>query len=162
MSDSELEALFKDMELDRVERKPSPSDPNSIRQAICAFANDLPGHGKPGVIFIGVNDDGTCKGLQVTDELLRKLADMRDDGNIQPIPSMTVEKKVLCGCELAVVIVQPSIAPPVRLRGRTWIRVGPPACNCHSRGRITACRAETGKRYTLRYQDIIFCNNTRS
>lgn len=125
MNNSELEALFKDMESDRVERKLSLSDPNSIRQAICAFANDLPGHGKPGVIFIGVNDDGTCKGLQITDKILRNLADMRDDGNIQPMPSMTVEKKVLCGCELAVVIVQPSIAPPVRLRGRTWIRVGP-------------------------------------
>ena len=58
-------------------------------------------------------------------KILRNLADMRDDGNIQPIPFMTAEKKVLCGCELAVVIVQPSIAPPVRLRGRTWIRVGP-------------------------------------
>ncbi|BBO19225.1 transcriptional regulator [Candidatus Brocadia pituitae] len=125
MTNSELEALFKDMESDRVERKPSVSDPNSIRQAICAFANDLPGHGKPGVIFIGVNDDGSCKGLQITDRLLRNLADMRDDGNIQPIPSLEVAKKVLCGCELAVVIVQPSIAPPVRLRGRTWIRVGP-------------------------------------
>lgn len=125
MNNSELEALFKDMESDRVERKPSLSDPNSIRQAICAFANDLPGHGKPGVIFIGVNDDGSCKGLQVTDKLLRNLANMRDDGNIQPMPSMTVEKKFLYGCELAVVIVQPSIAPPVRLRGRTWIRVGP-------------------------------------
>lgn len=125
MNNSELEALFKDMESDRVERKPSLSDPNSIRQAICAFANDLPGHGKPGVIFIGVNDDGSCKGLQITDKLLRSLADMRDDGNIQPMPSLTVEKKVLCGCEIAVVVVQPSIAPPVRLRGRTWIRVGP-------------------------------------
>ena len=72
-------------------------------------AHDLPGHGKPGLIFIGVNDDGTCKGLQVTDKLLRNLADMRDDGNIQPMPSMTLEKKVLCGCELAVVIVRPSI-----------------------------------------------------
>ncbi|MGQ3686092.1 MAG: hypothetical protein ACUBOA_13960 [Candidatus Loosdrechtia sp.] len=57
--------------------------------------------------------------------MLRNLADMRDDGNIQPMPSMTVEKKVLCGCELAVVIVQPSIAFPVCLRGRTWIRIGP-------------------------------------
>lgn len=42
MNNSELEDLFKDMESDRVERKPSVSDPNSIRQAICAFANDLP------------------------------------------------------------------------------------------------------------------------
>ena len=100
MNNSEFEALFKDMESDRVERKPSISDPNSIRQAICAFANDLPGHGKPGIIFIGVNNDGSCKGLQITDKILRNLADMRDDGNIQPMPSMTLEKKVLCGVSL--------------------------------------------------------------
>jgi hypothetical protein len=41
----------------------------------------------------------------VTDELLRTLADMRSDGNIVPIPSMTVQKKVLNRCEMAVVTV---------------------------------------------------------
>ena len=111
MNNSEFEALFKDMESDRVERKPSISDPNSIRQAICAFANDLPGHGKPGIIFIGVNDDGSCKGLQITDKILRNLADMRDDGNIQPMPSMTLEKKVLCGVSLQLL----SFNPPLPL-----------------------------------------------
>lgn len=121
----ELERLLKDSESDRVERKASLSDSDRIREAICAFANDLPGHDKPGVIFIGVNDDGSCAGLQITDALLRKLADMRDDGNIQPLPSISVGKRVICGCEIAVVTVQTSLAPPVRFRGRTWIRVGP-------------------------------------
>lgn len=50
---------------------------------------------------------------------------MKDDGNIVPLPSMTVQKRTLHGCEMAVVIVQPANAPPVRLRGRTHIRVGP-------------------------------------
>ena len=87
--------------------------------------NELPNHQKPGVLFIGVNDDGTCANISVTDELLRTLSDMRSDGNILPFPSITVQKRTLAGCELAVVIVKPSDAPPVRFNGRVWVRVGP-------------------------------------
>jgi ATP-dependent DNA helicase RecG len=125
MTDAELASLWDDLESDRVERKASLSDPAKIRQAICAFANDMPNHGKPGVVLIGANDDGRCAGLAITDELLRTLSDMRSDGNILPLPSMVVQKRTVCGCELAVVIVQPADAPPVRLHGRVWIRVGP-------------------------------------
>lgn len=125
MDDHELENLLKDLESDRVERKTSISERDRIREAICAFANDLPHHRQPGVIFIGANDDGSCAHLPITDELLRTLADMRSDGNILPFPTMTVQKRVLSGCEMAVIIVEPSDAPPVRSRGRVWIRVGP-------------------------------------
>ncbi|MBM3474113.1 MAG: transcriptional regulator [Armatimonadetes bacterium] len=125
MEEAELQALLTDLESDRVERKESLSDPNRIREAVCAFANDLPGHGKPGVVFVGARDDGSCAGLSVTDRLLLDLAAMRDDGNILPLPSLMVQKRTIAGCELAVVIVQPAEAPPVRYRGRTWIRVGP-------------------------------------
>jgi len=125
MDDQELLDLLKDIESDRVERKASLSDPSRIRQAICAFANDLPNHQKPGVVFVGANHDGTCANLAVTDKLLLDLANMRSDGNILPLPAMTVQKRTLDGCELAVVIVQPSYAPPVFCRGRVWVRVGP-------------------------------------
>ncbi len=125
MNESELLSLLSDLESDRVERKASLANPDRIREAICAFANDLPEHRKAGVIFIGVNDDGTCSNLEVNDKLLRTLADMRDDGLIQPLPSMDVQKKNLKDCEMAVVVVHPSQAPPVRYKGRTWIRVGP-------------------------------------
>ena len=47
MNNSELEVLFKDIESDRVERKSSLSDADRIREAICAFANDMAGHGNP-------------------------------------------------------------------------------------------------------------------
>ncbi len=47
LSPEELEALFLDLESDRVERKRSAADRSAIRQAICAFANDLPDHRKP-------------------------------------------------------------------------------------------------------------------
>lgn len=125
MEDRELETLLTDVESDRVERKASAGERDRIRQAICAFANDLPNYQKPGVVFVGANDNGTCANLPITDELLRTLADMRSDGNITPFPTVAVQKKVLLGCELAVIIVEPSDAPPVRFQGRAWIRVGP-------------------------------------
>lgn len=127
LDDKELEALLADLESDRVERKESGKGdtPEKARQAICAFANDLPDHRRPGVVFVGAKDDGTPSGLEVTDELLRQLSDMRSDGNILPLPSMTVEKRVLKGMALAVVTVLPADAPPVRYKGRVWIRTGP-------------------------------------
>lgn len=93
MDDRELESLFRDLESDRVERKASDSDRNKIRQAVCAFANDLPNYRQPGVIFVGVNDDGSCANLTITDELLLRLTDMRSDGNILPFPILTVSKR---------------------------------------------------------------------
>src|SRR5262245_43809528 len=125
MDDRELEILLQDLESDRVERKASAADGEKIRQAICAFANDLPNHRQPGVLFIGVNDDGSCARLTITDELLRVLADMRSDGNITPFPTLTVQKKTLNGYELAVIVVEPADAPPVRYKGRVWVRVRP-------------------------------------
>jgi ATP-dependent DNA helicase RecG len=125
MNDQDLLLLFRDLESDRVERKASPADGKKIRQAICAFANDLPNHRKPGVLFVGVNDDGSCADLAITDELLLNLANIRSEGKILPFPVLQVNKHLLDSCELAVVIVEPSDSPPVRFDGRTYIRVGP-------------------------------------
>ena len=125
MTDAELEALLDDIESDRAERKESPSDGDRMRQAICAFANDLPDHRKPGVLFVGVDDAGQPTGLKITDQLLHNLASMRGDGNILPFPSLDVQKRRLKGQDVAVVIVHPSSAPPVRFKGAVWIRSGP-------------------------------------
>jgi len=121
----ELEALATDLESDRVERKAALSDPGKVRQAICAFANDLPDHQQPGVVFVGVKDDGTCANLQITGrpiEDTREYAGRRQD---PAIPIMAVQKMTLGGCDVAVIEVQPAFNPPVRLDGRAWIRVGP-------------------------------------
>jgi ATP-dependent DNA helicase RecG len=125
MDDLELAVLLTDLESDRVERKASISDNKKIRQAICAFANDLPNHQQPGVLFIGVNDNGTCANLPITDELLLTLASIRSYGKILPFPVLQISKRTIEGCELAVVTVEPSDAPPVRFDGRVWVRVGP-------------------------------------
>ena len=124
-SDAQLESLLSEGESDHVEWKRSAKDRGGICRNICAFANELTGAGKPGVIFVGVNDDGSCAGIRIDDALLRTLAQMRGEGNILPLPTMTVEKKTLAGCELAVVQVEPAENPPVRYEGRVWVKVGP-------------------------------------
>lgn len=125
MDDRELELLLDDLESDRVECKASIADRDKICEAICAFANDLPNRQQPGILFIGVNDDRTCAHFSINDRLLLTLSELRSNGNILPFPVMAVQKKNIKGCEIAVIIVEPSDDPPVRFRGRTWIRVGP-------------------------------------
>jgi len=125
MTEVELERLLGDLESDRTERKESPSDGDRIREAICAFANDLPGHNEPGILFVGVNDNGNPTGLPITDQLLQNLASMRGDGNVLPFPSLDVQKRTLRGRDVAVVLVHPSNATPVKFKGRIWIRSGP-------------------------------------
>ncbi len=127
LSDDELVALLDDLESDRIERKRSwtGTAPENAREAVCAFANDLPGHGKPGIIFVGAEDDGQPVGLTVSDQLLLTLADIKSDGRIVPQPTLTVERRWLKGADMAVVCVWPADAPPVRFNGRIWIRTGP-------------------------------------
>jgi ATP-dependent DNA helicase RecG len=126
-TDQELEQLLTDVESDWVERKESfkGDAPNTVREAVCAFANDLPNYQRPGVIFIGAKDNGAPSGVAITDELLRQLADIKTDGNVLPLPTLTVSKQTLNGAEIATLIVQPADSPPVRYRGRIFIRIGP-------------------------------------
>ncbi len=127
-TEADLESLLDDLESDCVERKESFSG-GSVRekacQAICAFANDLPNHGKPGILFVGAHDNGSPSNIAVTDKLLLDLAAIRSDGNILPLPTLTVEKHRLKGADMAVLTVLPSDMPPVRYKGRIWIRTGP-------------------------------------
>jgi len=123
----EIARLAGSLESFHVERKasfkPAKSD---IEEEICAFANDLPGAGQSGIILIGVTDrTGQPTGLAVTDELLREITDIRSSGNILPFPVMSVYKVTLDDRDIAVIEVQPSHDPPVRLRGRVCVRVGP-------------------------------------
>ncbi|MBI5439910.1 MAG: putative DNA binding domain-containing protein [Deltaproteobacteria bacterium] len=125
MTEKELQEVLKRHEADRVEFTVSTKDTDKFSEGVCAFANDLPNHRRPGFLIIGVDNEGRFSGLTVTDELLRNLAGLRDDGNIQPLPSITVEKVVTSRGEVAVVSVQPALLPPVRYKGRVCIRNGP-------------------------------------
>ena len=126
-SDAELESLLRKTESDQVERNEAwaGSAHTKGRQAVCAFANDLPNHGTAGVLIVGAKDDGTPTTERIDDQLLKTLSDIKTDGKIVPPPTLTVEKRVLKGAELAVVTVWPADSPPVRYEGRIWIRVGP-------------------------------------
>ena len=126
-SDAELMQVIAEGETDRVEFKESLSGSAAtrIREAICAFANDLPDHGTPGLVLVGVKDDGTVIGISATDRLLQQLADMKTDGSILPPPTLTVAKRTLQGKDFALVIVEPSNSPPVRYKGTVHIRIGP-------------------------------------
>ena len=127
LSDTELTSLLGDTESDRIERKKTWAGdaPEKTRQAVCASANDLPNHRQPGIVFIGANDDGSVANIEVTDQLLLTLSDMKTDGKIVPPPTLTVEKRLLKGASMAIVTVWPADAPPVRYEGRIWIRIGP-------------------------------------
>ncbi len=126
-TDDDLKVLLEDIESDRIERKQSFKGdiPKKARQAVCAFANDLPNHNKPGVLFIGAKDDGSPSNEPITEELLCSLADMKTDGNILPLPALSVEKRTINGADMAIVTVHPSDMPPVKYGGRIWIRTGP-------------------------------------
>jgi ATP-dependent DNA helicase RecG len=124
MNTNEIQNLLNDIESDRVERTISTTNTDKFGQAICAFANDLPNHQQPGYLFLGVEDDGTVKGVNITDDLLKNVAAIRTDGNIQPQPSMTEEKVSLEEGDIVMVKVEPAVFPPVRYKGRIWIRIG--------------------------------------
>lgn len=124
-TDERIAQLAGGLESDRVGRWRSVDDTKAIRRNICAFANDMAGHGEAGILLIGVEDDGRVSGTPIDDELLDRLTAARDDGDIMPMPSLVVEKRRLGGEEVAVVFVEPARYPPVRYRGRVWVRVGP-------------------------------------
>ena len=125
LSEEESIQLLNDFESDQVERKQSLSSKEKVLQAICAFANDLPNHRTPGHILIGLTDDGRISGLSISDDLLLELASIRDSGKILPLPHLEVHTGETSSGKFAIVRVYPSDAPPVRLDGQVWIRVGP-------------------------------------
>ena len=127
LDDDELVRLIEGAESTRVEFKETlgGNAPDRLREAICAFANDLPGSGRPGIAVVGLRDDGTPVGIAVTDEMLLALTHMRSDGNIVPPPTILSEKRLYRNHEIAVVTVLPSDSPPVRCRGAIHIRNGP-------------------------------------
>ena len=124
-TDEELLEIIRGGESERVEFCESDKDNDKFREAICAFANDLPGSNEPGFLFIGVKDDGSIAGLSIDDELLKKLGGLRGDGKIMPFPTISVQKKSLEGQDIALIQVEPSKNTPVKLDGRCWIRSGP-------------------------------------
>lgn len=125
LTTDQLQALLAHRESDSVEFTTSTRNTDKFCEAICAFANDFPNRREPGYLIVGADDHGTVSGRVVTDRLLRSLGELRSNVNLEPLPAMTVQKHTLPDGEVAVVAVLPSDLPPVRYKGRVWIRVGP-------------------------------------
>jgi ATP-dependent DNA helicase RecG len=125
ITQAELQTMMADLESDRIERTESTNNTDKFSQVLCAFANDLPNHKKPGYLVLGVDKTGRPTGLQVTEQLLENLGALRSNGNIQPLPVISIAKFVFPDGEVAVVEVQPSDLPPLRYKGQVWVRVGP-------------------------------------
>ncbi len=125
LSDDELRALLRGGEADHVERTVSTRDRGKFGETICAFANDLADRRAPGVLFVGVADDGSCANLPIDEQLLQTLMGFRSDGNILPPPVMQVRRHTLDGCTMAIVEVEPAANPPIKYDGRVCVRIGP-------------------------------------
>ena len=125
ISKDEIRILLGDIENERVERTVSTTNTDKFAKAVCAFANDISNKKLPGYLMVGAYDDGTLSGLKVTDELLRNLAGLRSDGNIQPKPALMVEKVSFPEGDLAIVEVLPSKITPVKYKETAFVRIGP-------------------------------------
>ena len=125
MTEEEIYQLLHSTESSRIERTRSTTDMDKFQEAICAFSNDMSNSRKNGHLIIGAKDNGELSGLKVDDNLFKRISGIRSDGNILPIPMMTCERYEMEGGDLLIVEVQPSFSPPVRYRGRTFIRIGP-------------------------------------
>lgn len=112
----------------RIELTTSTGDMDKFQEAICAFANDMPGSRKKGYLLIGVRNNGDLDGLKVDDELMKKISSIRSNGNILPLPVMNTEKVVTEKGDVLVVEVTPSLLRHL---------------SCSERIRNTSCQGHT-------------------
>lgn len=125
MTEEQLHALWQRGESSTVEFKRSvSSDIESIRKTVCAFANAIAESETPAVLFVGINDDGSCAQMPIDDETIRRLGEVRSDGSILPTPTMEIGRHKIDDCDLIAIVVYPHSAPPVRFKGRSYVRVG--------------------------------------
>lgn len=124
-SATQVADLLAEVQKPHVTCLPHANNMNTLAEAVCAFANDMSGTGEPGYLIIGADDAGRVVGLDISDRLLQQLSALRSQGNILPIPALEVYKVAMADGDVAVVEVQPAILPPVRFKGRVYIRVGP-------------------------------------
>ncbi|MDN5849265.1 MAG: putative DNA binding domain-containing protein [Nitrococcus sp.] len=124
LSDQELLNLKRGGESEQVEMKPSTTQGDSIRRAVCAFANDLLGQGNGGVVLIGLHNDGSCAGIEDVDRAQRLLTDWVHSGMILPLPDVEIYCRELEGSPVIVVEVRAHANPPLRYKGQVWVRVG--------------------------------------
>jgi len=128
MSPEELEKILSPtfLESNQVEKSSSFDDIAKYSEAICAFSNNFSNNQGDSYLILGV-DDKTGKPStesHVTDEILRRLGELRDNGTIIPRPIILIEKETYQNRDIVVITVKPHPLPPVRYKGLIWIRNG--------------------------------------
>ena len=150
----EVLQLLESLESDQIEKTESTTDVDKFSEAICAFSNDFPNNKKAGYLLIGVKDNGQLSGLEATDNLLKNIAQIRHNGQILPQPAMSIRVEKFEKGDVIIVTVEPSHLPPVRYKGKIWIRTGPSKAVANE----TEERRLTEKRTTnLRTFDVLPC-----
>ena len=66
MTQEELREIIAIDENFRIELTTTTGDMDKFQEAICAFANDMPGSRKKGYLLIGVKNNGQIDGLNKT------------------------------------------------------------------------------------------------
>lgn len=126
ISKEELEKLLLDIENSRVERTISTTNTDKFGEAICAFCNDYPDSQQAGYLIVGAKDNGSRRGLNVTDQIQINIAAIRSDGNIQPQPAMAIEKFTFADGDLLIAEVSHPIFHQFGIKeksGFVWVHV---------------------------------------
>ncbi|MBK5256413.1 MAG: putative DNA binding domain-containing protein [Vicinamibacteria bacterium] len=116
-------------ETDRIEWTESLVD-KKVYQAISALANDLGNSSTPGQLLIGVDNHGAVRGLDEDalggyDRAAQKLSSWLSSTKIWPHPSWSLDRQVVDGRVLWIVVVQPYEVPPaIAVDQRVWVRKG--------------------------------------
>ncbi|MDN5871702.1 MAG: putative DNA binding domain-containing protein [Nitrococcus sp.] len=130
LPDQELLNLKRGGESEQLEMKPSTAQGDSIRRAVCAFANDLLGQGNGGVVLIGLHSDGSSAGIEDVDRAQRLLSDWVHSGMILPLPDVEIYCRDLEDFPVIVLEVRAHANPPVRYKGQVWVRIGTSIHRC--------------------------------
>jgi len=129
MSPDELEVALRE-ETERVEWKESERDSGKVCKAVCALANDLGNTRRPGILVLGLANDGRPVGVATRgatmDQIVTGLVSSLSSGRIVPVPSINVEWTTQQGKSLILISVEPYPVPPiVRFDGEAFVRRGP-------------------------------------
>jgi len=124
VTDADLADQLGHVERPNLEFMQDTSNRDALRRAIGALSNDLGSQGV-GHLLIGVDKHGRATGIDVSDEALLQVANIRNEGKVLPLPVMTVDRASFDQVPCIAVRVVPSPHPPVAVDGAVWVRPGP-------------------------------------
>lgn len=119
LTDADILSRLTNVEDATVERKTASDYRDWVRGAV-AFSNSLPLN-EPGIIYIGVYNDGRIEGKPITEDFLKKVS--RELGNVYPAIYPQIHVKQKDGKDFVVVIVFGSPDKP-HFAGKSYIRDG--------------------------------------